>query len=93
MIHVTKVAQFDNKISCMTQVIDRLEKWLPRKRLDIFGKDSLMKSSWPYYLLTLIPFIGFISDHPNPYIFIAMTYAGFPILDEIFSLDSRNPSN
>lgn len=65
----------------MTQVIDRLEKWLPRKRLDIFGKDSLMKNSWPYYLLTLIPFIGLMSDHPNPFIFIAMTYAGFPILD------------
>jgi hypothetical protein len=36
--------------------------------------------------------MGLFVDYPNPYIFIAITYAGFPLLDEIFSFDSRNPS-
>lgn len=38
-----------------------LEGWLPRKKIDIFGKDSLLNSSIPYYMLTIIPAFVFIS--------------------------------
>lgn len=69
-----------------------LERWLPRKKLDIFGKDSLLKTSLPYYLLTVLPMLNLFNLSPNPYVFIAITYAVFPLLDEIFSLDERNPS-
>jgi hypothetical protein len=34
-----------------------------------------------------------IAGNANPYIFVAIIYAFFPLLDEIFSLDGRNPSN
>ena len=65
----------------MTQLISSLERWFPRKKLDIFGKDSLLKTSLPYYLLTVLPMINLFNDFPNPYIFIAITYAVFPMLD------------
>lgn len=77
----------------MSQIIERLERALPRKKLDIFGKESLLNSTIPYYLLTLLPASGLLSDKPNPFIFIAIIYAVFPLLDEIFSLDERNPTN
>ena len=77
----------------MSSFIARLEKCLPRKKFDVFGKDSLLKTSIPYYILTLLPTIGLLIERPNPYIFIAISYSVFPILDEIFSFDSRNPTS
>ncbi len=77
----------------MSQLMERLESLLPNRKLDIFGKDSLLHSTAPYYLLTILPAAGLIGDKPNPYLFIAIIYAVFPLLDEIFSLDERNPSN
>jgi hypothetical protein len=43
--------------------------------------------------LTLLPLAGVTVDNPNPYPFIVIVYAIFPLLDEFFSLDERNPSN
>jgi apolipoprotein N-acyltransferase len=77
----------------MSQIIERLESILPKKKLDIFGKNSLLHSTIPYYLLALLPAAGIAASNPNPYIFVAIIYALFPLLDEIFSLDGRNPSN
>ena len=77
----------------MSQIIERIEKALPRKKLDIFGKDSLLHSTIPYYLLTLLPLAGISAENPNPYPFIVIVYAIFPLLDEFFSLDEKNPSN
>jgi|688.fasta_scaffold1098265_2 hypothetical protein len=77
----------------MSQIIERLESILPKKKLDIFGQNSLIHSTIPYYLLALLLAAGIASSNPNPYIFIAIIYALFPLLDEIFSLDERNPSN
>jgi hypothetical protein len=65
---------------------------LPRKRIDIFGKDSLLKSSLPYYMLTVIPAIVLVMDRPNPFILIAFAYAGLSLLDEVFAFDTRNPN-
>lgn len=50
-----------------------------------------MKTSLPYYLLSVIPLMALPFDLPNPFPFIAVIYAGLPILDELFSLDERNP--
>jgi len=77
----------------MSQIIERIEKILPSKRLDIFGKNSLLNSTIPYYLLTLLPLSAIMAEKPNPYPFIVIVYAVFPLLDEFFSLDERNPSN
>jgi alkane 1-monooxygenase len=75
------------------QLIQRLEQRLPRSKLDVFGRDSLLKTSIPYYILTLLPALGLFVERPNPYIFIAISYAAFPLLDELFSFDSRNPTS
>lgn len=70
-----------------------IEKALPSKRLDIFGKNSLINSTIPYYVLALLSLSGVMLEKPNPYPFIVIIYAVFPLLDEFFSLDERNPSN
>ncbi len=77
----------------MSQLIDMIEKALPSKKLDIFGKNSLLNSTIPYYLLALLSLSGLLFERPNPYPFIVIIYAIFPLLDEFFSLDERNPSN
>lgn len=76
----------------MSLLIDRLEAILPRKKIDIFGKNSMMDSTLPYYMLTVIPAIVFFVDRPNPYILIAIGYSVLALLDEIFSFDTRNPN-
>lgn len=76
----------------MFLLIDRLEALLPRTRIDIFGKNSWMDSTLPYYMLTVIPAIVFFVDRPNPYILIAIGYSVLALLDEIFSFDTRNPN-
>lgn len=52
-----------------------------------------MNSTIPYYLLTILPATAIFIRIPNPCIYIALIYAVFPLLDEIFSLDSKNPNN
>jgi hypothetical protein len=76
----------------MNALISKLERNLPRKKIDIFGEGSLMKTSVPYYFLALLTATGFMMETPNPFAFIAIVYSALPILDEVFSLDERNPS-
>ena len=76
----------------MSAIVDALERILPRKRLHIFGPDSLLMTSLPYYVLALLALGGLSNNNPQAFLFITIVYAGFPILDEIFSLDDRNPS-
>jgi hypothetical protein len=54
---------------------------LPRNKIDVFGKDGLLTHSLPYYVLALLTFLGLCLDQPNPWPFIAIVYAGFPLLD------------
>jgi hypothetical protein len=75
----------------MSALIDRLEKFLPRKKIGTFGKDGLLKNSLPYYVLAFLTFSGLTMKNLNPFPYIAIVYALFPILDEVFSLDERNP--
>lgn len=81
------------------QAIARLEQWLPRRKIYIFGKDSLMMSSLPYYTLALLTASALFTTFGDPqaskfkpFLFISIVYAIFPILDELFSLDERNPT-
>jgi hypothetical protein len=68
-----------------------LERWLPKKRVDLFDRDSLMKTALPYYFLSVMTLVGLLVDEFHPFAFIALFYAGVPLLDELFSLDERNP--
>ncbi len=82
----------------MELLVAKIQQWLPRRRFNIFGKDSLINSSLPYYTLPLLLAAGLLtmSDFDSlslkPFVFIAIVYAVFPFLDEFFSLDERNPS-
>ena len=70
-------------------------KQIPTHTLDIFGKDSLLTRTLPYYMLSLITvftgFIHYLTD--NPYIVLFVIYAIVPLLDSVFTLDSRNPDS
>ncbi len=79
----------------MSTIISHLERLLPRKKIDIFGEDSLINSSLPYYIIgVLSAAVGLILNPTNsdPFLFIWNLYVVFPLLDEIFRLDERNPT-
>ncbi len=76
----------------MDSIISRLEKILPRNKVDIFGKNSLIHSPLPYYILAALTAYGLFQQKVQAFFLIALVYSGFPLLDEIFSLDERNPS-
>ena len=76
----------------MNKLISQLEQIFPKNKIDIFGKGIIIKSSIPYYLVTVLVGINLLQKKPNPFAFIAVAYALFPTLDEIFSLDNRNPN-
>jgi hypothetical protein len=65
---------------------------MPKKKLNIDNNGYLMRSSIPYYLLAAITFAGIFKMGSNPYVFIVIIYAILPLLDEILSLDWRNPT-
>jgi hypothetical protein len=73
-------------------IIQKLEELMPRKKIqvDLYGK--LLMTSFPYYLLALITIAGYFFIENHSFIFIFVIYALLPILDEIISLDWRNPT-
>ena len=77
----------------MDAVVSLVEKMLPAKKIDVFGKDSLMNSSVPYYILAAIILYGTVSVWDNAWSLIFIAYTILPAFDEIFSHDLRNPSN
>ena len=76
----------------MVSIIKHIEKRFPHNNLDIFGKDSLLMTCLPYYILVFISTITLFLTKPNPFPFILIIYAAIPLMDEFFSLDQRNPS-
>lgn len=42
--------------------------------------------------MALVTFLVLSAEGFNPFIFLAIVYSFFPIMDELFSLDSANPS-
>ena len=71
-----------------------LSSFIPSNKVDIFGSDSLMTRTFPYYLLLLVEVAGLWTHHvtQNPFIILFIIYSFVPLLDEFFSLDGRNPS-
>jgi alkane 1-monooxygenase len=76
----------------MDAIVKSVERLIPAKKIDIFGKDSLMNSSLPYYLMSLIIGYGAFSVWDNAWSLLFITYTLLPALDEIFSHDLRNPT-
>lgn len=65
----------------MDAVVTLIEKMMPAKRIDIFGKDSLMNSSAPYYLFAAIMLYGTYSLWHNAWGIIFIAYTLLPALD------------
>lgn len=78
----------------MDKVTKSICRLLPSNKIDVFGKDSLLNSTFPYYLLPLITlFVGAIHiKTQNSFLILFILYAFIPLLDEFFSLDERNPT-
>lgn len=74
--------------------VDLLAKSIPSHKVDIFGPDSLLFSSLPYYVLLFIMIIGIgmydMTD--NPYILLFIIYSLIPLVDEFISMDTKNPT-
>lgn len=51
-----------------------------------------MMSSLPYYTLALLVSFGLFKGDADPFLLIAIVYSAFPVLDELFAYDERNPS-
>lgn len=76
----------------MEIISEKLEALLPTKKLDIFGKNSLLHSTFPYYLLAFLIISGHFSTQQNVFLFIFIVYTVLPLLDEFLSFDFRNPN-
>lgn len=65
---------------------------LPQKRIDIFGESSLLLSSLPYYTIVIIMLLAIKYIWDNSWLIIFISYVLLPLLDQVFSLDQRNPT-
>lgn len=73
-------------------IIDRIEKLLPRKKINIFGQEKFIRTSIPFYVVAFVTSLVILIHDASPFMFLAIAHSFFPIMDEIFSLDSSNPS-
>jgi len=69
-----------------------VQKVLPDKKIDIFGKDSLMMTSFPYYQMTFILIMSYSLLWNHAWSVMAFIYVLLPLLDEICTQDTRNPT-
>lgn len=76
----------------MEIISEKVEALLPKKKLDIFGKDSLLHNTFPYYLLPFLIIAGHFGTNQNVFLFIFIVYTVLPLLDEFLSFDFRNPN-
>lgn len=49
-------------------------------------------TSFPYYLLALIIISGIFTMEKHAFVFIVIIYSILPVLDEVLSMDWRNPT-
>lgn len=79
----------------LQSTVDFLAKSIPSHKIDFLGPNSLLFSSAPYYVLLFIMAVGIslfeITD--NPYILLFIIYAFIPLVDELISMDTRNPNS
>lgn len=70
-----------NPIYFMEIIADKIEALLPKKKLDIFGKNSLLHNTFPYYLLASMILLGHFGEGENVFMFIFVIYTVLPLLD------------
>lgn len=64
-------------------VAKKLVRTLPSNKADIFGEDSLLMNSLPYYMLLLISVLGrtIYLETGNSFLILFVIYALLPLLD------------
>ena len=65
---------------------------MPKKKIDIFGTNSLMFNTLPYYLFAILLTTAVYGGIDNGFTFLFVAYGFIPLLDEFFSFDQRNPT-
>ena len=76
----------------MVNIIESIEKMMPEKKIDVFGKGGLLLTSLPYYSFVIILLLAQLTIWDNPWFLIALVYGFLPLLDEVFIKDYRNPN-
>lgn len=75
----------------MQTLVDTIRSKLPLQEEGLQTKQRFMKSPLPYYMVSALILIALPLELPNPFPFLAVLYAGFPLLDELFGVDQTNP--
>jgi len=65
----------------MEAMVTAFLRLIPSKKIDMFGEDSLMSSSLPYYLLPVVVGYGILTVWDNAWSLLFITYALLPALD------------
>ena len=65
----------------MESMVTAFLRLIPSKKIDMFGEDSLMSSSLPYYLLPVVVGYGILTVWDNAWSLLFITYALLPALD------------
>jgi len=76
----------------MTLFTEPVEKNLPKTKIDVFNTDWLFMSSIPYYLFTYTITIAFVLIWNHAWALMFLIYVNLPLFDEIFTQDTRNPT-
>lgn len=82
-----------NIIIDMEIIAEKIDSLLPKKKIDIFGKDQLLHNTAPYYLLAGLMMLAHFGAGESGFLFLFIVYTVLPILDEFLSLDLRNPTD
>lgn len=75
-----------------TKVIDFVSTFLHKNKTSIDTTERLLMTSLPYYLLGITIIACCFALEHHPFVFIITIHMIFPFLDEIFSLDWKNPT-
>lgn len=65
----------------MSRFVRYIEPLLPKQQLDIFGEDSLLMTSLPYYSLIAAMLLGYRLIWNHPWFLVLLIYAILPLLD------------
>ena len=66
--------------------------WLRKNTRVIFNDDKIMMSSLPYYSVSGLFVLAYLLITDHAWALLCILNVGVPLLDEIFPLDIRSPS-
>ena len=76
----------------MKSFTELIEKALPSKKIGIFGRGGLLMTSKPYYIFFGILLLGCQIVFTDAWALMVIIYTLMPFLDELFTLDTLNPT-